>query len=85
MDLFSGGKCPNFLSCEFAENSCWYVTFESEEDAHKVLEYFMYFFTACCGSNDRHYFRIIVPVMVLEYREWKFLNRNKFAQYELRI
>ena len=37
MDLFSGGKCPDFISCEFAENSCWYVTFASEDDAQKVL------------------------------------------------
>ena len=36
MGLFSGAKCPKFISCEFAENSCWYVTFESEEDAQKV-------------------------------------------------
>lgn len=40
MDLFTGGiKCPKFISCEFAENSCWYVTFESEEDAQKVTDY----------------------------------------------
>ncbi len=36
MALFSGGNCPDFISCDFAENSCWYVTFASEDDAQKV-------------------------------------------------
>ncbi len=38
MALFSGGNCPDFISCDFAENSCWYVTFASEDDAQKVRQ-----------------------------------------------
>ncbi|XP_017774776.1 PREDICTED: uncharacterized protein LOC108561383 isoform X3 [Nicrophorus vespilloides] len=37
--LFTGEKCPSFISCEFAHNSSWYVTFESDEDAQKAYRY----------------------------------------------
>ncbi|XP_075750256.1 uncharacterized protein LOC142815450 isoform X3 [Rhipicephalus microplus] len=32
-------KCPQFMSCEFAHNSSWYVTFESDEDAQQAYRY----------------------------------------------
>lgn len=35
--LFSSDHCPNFSTCEFAENDCWYITFDSEEDTQKVF------------------------------------------------
>ncbi|KRT82478.1 hypothetical protein AMK59_4511 [Oryctes borbonicus] len=38
-DLFSGENCPRFISCEFAHNSSWYVTFESDEDAQGAYKY----------------------------------------------
>ncbi|KAI4471722.1 lupus la protein-related [Holotrichia oblita] len=38
-DLFSGENCPRFISCEFAHNSSWYVTFESDEDAQRAYKY----------------------------------------------
>ena len=34
--LFASDKCPNYSSCEFADNDCWYITFDSEEDTQKV-------------------------------------------------
>ena len=34
--LFSGSSCPKFLSCDFAENDCWYVTFSGEDEAQEV-------------------------------------------------
>ena len=37
--LFSGKTCPNCVTCQFADNDCWYVTFDSEEDTQKVREY----------------------------------------------
>lgn len=38
--LFKAGeKCPQFMSCEFAHNSSWYVTFESDEDAQQAYRY----------------------------------------------
>ncbi|KAK9886833.1 hypothetical protein WA026_018482 [Henosepilachna vigintioctopunctata] len=38
-NLFSGENCPRFISCEFAHNSSWYVTFESDEDAQRAYRY----------------------------------------------
>lgn len=37
--LFAGAKCPKFMSCEFAHNSNWYVTFESDDDAQAAYAY----------------------------------------------
>ncbi|XP_064598045.1 la-related protein 4-like [Liolophura sinensis] len=38
-NLFSGEKCPKFVSCEFAHNDSWYVTFESDETAQRAYQY----------------------------------------------
>ncbi|XP_066591346.1 la-related protein 4 isoform X2 [Prorops nasuta] len=38
-NLFLGEGCPRFISCEFAHNSSWYVTFESDEDAQKAYRF----------------------------------------------
>ncbi|XP_067003408.1 la-related protein 4 isoform X6 [Anabrus simplex] len=37
--LFSGEGCPRLISCEFAHNNSWYVTFESDEDAQKAYRF----------------------------------------------
>lgn len=37
--LFSNESCPRPISCEFAGNNSWYVTFESDEDAQKAFQY----------------------------------------------
>lgn len=37
--LFAGENCPRFISCEFAHNNSWYVTFESDEDAQRAYRY----------------------------------------------
>lgn len=38
-NLFSGEGCPRLISCEFAHNNSWYVTFESDEDAQRAYRF----------------------------------------------
>ncbi|RWS17420.1 la-related protein 4-like isoform X2 [Dinothrombium tinctorium] len=38
-EIFTGKNCPKFVSCEFAHNNSWYVTFESDEDAQRAYRY----------------------------------------------
>lgn len=34
--LFKSDNCPKVLSAEFAHNSSWYITFQSDMDALQV-------------------------------------------------
>ncbi|XP_053209945.1 probable serine/threonine-protein kinase DDB_G0282963 [Panonychus citri] len=38
-NLFNGKDCPKYVSCEFAHNNSWYVSFESDEDAQRAYRY----------------------------------------------
>ncbi|KAF6339655.1 La ribonucleoprotein 4 [Rhinolophus ferrumequinum] len=37
--LFKNENCPKVISCEFAHNSNWYVTFQSDTDAQEAFKY----------------------------------------------
>lgn len=37
--LFAGESCPKMISCEFAHNNSWYITFENDEDAQRAFLY----------------------------------------------
>ncbi|XP_041467426.1 la-related protein 4-like isoform X3 [Lytechinus variegatus] len=37
--LFTHEQCPKFVSCEFAHNNNWYITFESDSDAQKAYRH----------------------------------------------
>ena len=36
VSLFANEDCPSCVTCEFADNNCWYVTFDSEESTQEV-------------------------------------------------
>ncbi|XP_054253124.1 la-related protein 4 isoform X2 [Indicator indicator] len=37
--LFKNENCPKVISCEFAHNNNWYVTFQSDTDAQQAFKY----------------------------------------------
>ena len=37
--IFSDETLPKILSCEFAHNNVWYLTFESDDDAQRAYHY----------------------------------------------
>uniref|UniRef100_A0A8C5RTU6 La ribonucleoprotein 4 n=1 Tax=Laticauda laticaudata TaxID=8630 RepID=A0A8C5RTU6_LATLA len=37
--LFKNESCPKVISCEFAHNNNWYVTFQSDTDAQQAFKY----------------------------------------------
>ena len=37
--LFDSEGCPKLVSCEFAHNGYWYITFDTDEDATKAYTY----------------------------------------------
>lgn len=37
--MFNGENCPPVVSCEFAHNNSWYVTFETDDDAQRAWQF----------------------------------------------
>ncbi|XP_003216976.4 LOW QUALITY PROTEIN: la-related protein 4 [Anolis carolinensis] len=37
--LFKNESCPKVISCEFAHNNNWYITFQSDTDAQQAFKY----------------------------------------------
>nr|XP_025044530.1 la-related protein 4 [Pelodiscus sinensis] len=37
--LFKSENCPRVISCEFAHNNNWYITFQSDTDAQQAFKY----------------------------------------------
>ncbi|XP_012588010.1 PREDICTED: la-related protein 4 isoform X2 [Condylura cristata] len=37
--LFKNENCPKVISCEFAHNSNWYITFQTDTDAQQAFKY----------------------------------------------
>lgn len=37
--IFADESLPKILSCEFAHNNVWYITFESDDDAQRAYHY----------------------------------------------
>nr|XP_002124666.2 uncharacterized protein LOC100185505 [Ciona intestinalis] len=48
--LFASSDCPDFLSCEFAGGTSWYVTFETEVKAQKAYRHLRENVVQFCGK-----------------------------------
>uniref|UniRef100_H2YSK0 HTH La-type RNA-binding domain-containing protein n=1 Tax=Ciona savignyi TaxID=51511 RepID=H2YSK0_CIOSA len=48
--LFQGNKCPEFISCEFAGGTSWYITFENENKAQQAYRHLREEVVQFCGK-----------------------------------